>query len=511
MRRTTSLPPIRQTPTHIAMTAAAMAMCVLAGGLATLMPISTALAQPETVQSLTPYLAVVTKDGIGLQCRAGSTAYSVKLLTSGQILKVDGQADNYLRVEYPAGLSAFVKVDEATQLEPGKTLKLTKNSQLTASDVAGTVNWWRLLDKELPAGTTFAITKVVKGADGKDAGYLVPAPKGSHGFVRKDALRQATQAEIDASANTPVTPTITKPIPVGPTPLPVKPAVPDTTKPKPPPIVPPVTDPNATKPVDPNATKPVDPNAVKPIDPAVKPIEGDPTKPPEVVPQPEPKKVIPEKPKVDAEALNTLYTNAMTKSEGEVEIGAVIAEFQKALDGIEEKPDTERLRRQLSLRLDALKLRSQLSESLRQSEQRSAELKQQSQKVSEQVADLERKRHFAVVGRLLASSVYDGKKLPLMYRIASSDPSSPRTLAYVIPTETILLADNLGKTVGIAGDKKFDDGLKVNVITPTRLEVVTVKAIEPVVPLPTPPTTPPGTILNDQDTKIVIPVKPPAK
>lgn len=519
MKPTTN--PIRQS-TRAVTTAAALALCLSAGVLATLAPVTPAAAQPQTVQAVTPYSAVVTRDGIPLQCRWGSTAYSVKSLTSGQILKVDGQADNWLQVEYPAGLSAFVKFDEATSLEAGKTLKLTRNSRLMAANADGGVNWWPLLDKELPAGTTFAVTKVVKNADGKETGYLVPAPKGSHGFVRKDALRQATQAELDAASTAPppVKPVSPELTPLGGTPSPVKPPAPDATKPKPPEIVPPVTDPNATKPADPSAGKPADPAATKPSDPAVKPadpvakpIEGDPVKPVEATPQPEPKKVVPAPPKVDAEALNTMYVNAMTRSEGEVEIGAVIAEFQKSLDAVEEKPDTERLRRQLSLRIDALKLRAQLAESVRASEQRSTELKQQSQKVGEQVAELERERHFAVVGRLLASSVYDGKKLPLMYRVASSDPSSPRTLAYVVPTDTILLADNLGKTVGVAGDKKFDEDLKVNVITPSRVEVVTLKAVEPAQPVTAPGTTPavPPAAPTESGSKVEIPVKPSVK
>ncbi|MBC7770939.1 MAG: hypothetical protein H7210_00455 [Pyrinomonadaceae bacterium] len=509
--------PGRPAPRLIAVTT--LALCLAAGAVATLMPASPAFAQPQTVQSVTPYSAIVTKDGAAIQCRSGTTAYPVKSLSSGQILKVDGQADNWMQVEYPAGLSAFVKIDEATTQEAGKSLKLTRNSRLMAANADGGVNWWPLLEKELPAGTTFSITKVVKGADGKETGYLVPAPKGSRGFVRKDALRQATQAEIDAGSTAPTTPTTpaaTKPpvpelTPITPAAQPSRPAVPEPVKPKPTTSAPVVTDPQPPRPVEPVNPRPIDPNprpldpAVKPPDPSIKPPEVTPVKPADVVPPPQPRTIVPAKPLVDAEALNTMYTDAMINDDSQVEIGAVIAEFQKSLDSIEDKPDTQRLRKQLSLRLEALRLRSQLSESLRNSEKRSTDLQQQSQRVGEQVAVLERERHFAAVGRLLSSSVYDGKKLPLMYRVVSSDPSSPRTLAYVVPTNSVNLADNLGKTVGVAGDKKYDEDLKVHVITPSRVEVVTVKAAEPIAP---PQPVAPPTIPNDQGTKIEIPVKP---
>ncbi len=480
--------------------------------------VSVARAQ-TAVDAVTPYYAVVTRDGTPLQCRLGSASYSVKSLKAGDVIRIDGHSGSgWAQAEYPSGIPAFVKIEEASAIENGKAVKLTKNSRLMAANIDGGVNWWYLLEKELPAGTTFSVQSVVKGSDGKDTGYLVPAPKGSRGFLRRDAVRQATQSEIDAWQKAagpgtapapnnkpeakpevkpevkPVLPEPPKPIqpPDGPAIVVPKPAESTTT----PPVTPPVPDPVGTpsgQPLTPTVPVVNPPEGMKPAE--TPPVTPAPVTPPVVAPtEATPPVAVPAKPKIDVEGLTSLYMTAMTKNEGEMEMGAVIGEYDKALATIEPAPDTARLRKQLQARRDALKLRSDLQETLRASDQRLAALRDKSRSADEQISKFERERQFAVVGRLAASTVYDGTKLPLMYRVTSTDPIAPRTLAYVVPTPTIVLGNLIGEMVGVAGDKKYDEQLKVNVITPSRAEVVTVPAVDlPVAPAVPPAGATPGT------------------
>ena len=54
-----------------------------------------------------------------------------------------------------------------------------------------------------------------------------------------------------------------------------------------------------------------------------------------------------------------------------------------------------------------------------------------------QVADWRKGRPYQLVGRLVVSNVYNGERLPKMYRIQSVSrvDGSPRTLGYVTPAE----------------------------------------------------------------------------
>src|SRR5690606_7330669 len=115
-----------------------------------------------------------------------------------------------------------------------------------------------------------------------------------------------------------------------------------------------------------------------------------------------------------------------------------------------------RLRNQLNARVRVLQMRADLQASLRQTTASSEALKHQADQMKDELRRLDSLRQYTVVGRLVASSVYDGRTLPLMYRVLSPEPTSTRTLAYVAPDATASLIDKLGKLVGVVGDSRFD-------------------------------------------------------
>jgi hypothetical protein len=69
-------------------------------------------------------------------------------------------------------------------------------------------------------------------------------------------------------------------------------------------------------------------------------------------------------------------------------------------------------------------------------------------------------------GQLQPSTVYDGQRLPLMYRVVSVGGSAPRTLGYIKKTERFDLDAMLGRVVGVIGDAVVDRSLQLNIITP---------------------------------------------
>jgi hypothetical protein len=85
-------------------------------------------------------------------------------------------------------------------------------------------------------------------------------------------------------------------------------------------------------------------------------------------------------------------------------------------------------------------------------------------------ADPARLPHYAAVGKLVASIVYDGRNLPMMYRIV--EPGSFRTLAYVVPNTGDHSARCLGRLVGVIGEPRFDDSFKALVVEAVRVDLL---------------------------------------
>ena len=89
-----------------------------------------------------------------------------------------------------------------------------------------------------------------------------------------------------------------------------------------------------------------------------------------------------------------------------------------------------------------------------------------------QVEEVNKTRHYEVIGRLTTSTVYDGKKLPLMYRVQSVGDAVARTLGYLKPDPKLELEKKIGQIVGVAGAADVDPSLKLNVLTASRVDIL---------------------------------------
>jgi len=65
------------------------------------------------------------------------------------------------------------------------------------------------------------------------------------------------------------------------------------------------------------------------------------------------------------------------------------------------------------------------------------------------------------VGQLRASGLYNGRRLPRLYRLV--DPNTKRTITYLLPNPSVDLAACLGKYVGIVGHTKYDPKIKLDI------------------------------------------------
>jgi len=89
---------------------------------------------------------------------------------------------------------------------------------------------------------------------------------------------------------------------------------------------------------------------------------------------------------------------------------------------------------------------------------------------------LESSADYTAVGRVATSTIYDGKRLPKLLRL--QDPASGRTVAYLQPDEQYELINLIGNLVGIVGDKTFDESMRLNIIAPHRIDVLTPESRE---------------------------------
>jgi hypothetical protein len=84
---------------------------------------------------------------------------------------------------------------------------------------------------------------------------------------------------------------------------------------------------------------------------------------------------------------------------------------------------------------------------------------------------LESSAQYTAVGRIGASTIYDGEGLPKLLRI--QDAATGRTLAYLQPDDQYKMVNLIGNLVGIVGEKTYDGSLRLNIINPQRVDVLT--------------------------------------
>ena len=85
---------------------------------------------------------------------------------------------------------------------------------------------------------------------------------------------------------------------------------------------------------------------------------------------------------------------------------------------------------------------------------------------------VESARDYVAVGEVAASTIYNGERLPQMLRLA--DPATGRTVAYLDPREAdIEVGSLIGQLVGVLGEKHYDEGMRLTIVRPIRIDLLT--------------------------------------
>ena len=150
---------------------------------------------------------------------------------------------------------------------------------------------------------------------------------------------------------------------------------------------------------------------------------------------------------------------------------AEVAPLRKMYLDLSERTDRENTKRYAQARADQLSL-------WMDAQLRKQELARLREKTSVVLSETDQARHamdlrseYVAVGRLETSTIFDGSRLPRLLRLQES--STGRTIAYLQPNNDIDLISMVGQLIGIVGDKSFDPGLRLNIVQPRRIDLLT--------------------------------------
>ncbi len=365
-----------------------------------------------------PHPVRVTRDQAEVRCGWGSeTWYSVGRAPAGTLLTVDGREGDWLRVRYPDGLGFGVlfRASEVEIDESAGTATLTRaarpihrNRQSPASG-----SWMKLTGEPFPAGTAFEVVNTIDAA-GEVAFVLVAAPERVRGYVLA-----ADVTAVEATETPEELPVVTDPAP-----LPLDPA-------------------DAA--VDEAATEAA---------PAESTDDASGEETPETA---------------SAEELFDAYDAVVREPIDTAELEPLLEEFRGAIAALgADSEDGSRLRARLSL----LEIRLDLQRDLRAVTNAADRASRERETIDRLVGDWRSRPSYTVVGRLMASALYDGRRLPLMYRLQSLDGVGGRTIAYILPSDELDLDAKLGGVVGVVGEARRDRTIRVRMIEPVRVDVL---------------------------------------
>ncbi len=430
----------------------------------------------------TARVAVVKESGAVMRSGDMPRFYRVADLAPGSIVRVLDEVDGWAQVAYPETLNAYVEASKARKLD-ARTVELTEASTLLAPSalLGASGSWCALYSQALPAGTKLELVEEAVGIDQKVSKYLVKPPRGTNpprGFVRAEELRSATPEEV---ARTPFG-------------QPAQPAVKPEVKPEQPPVQPQNQTPQNPAPTNP----PVNPPSNPPTNPpAVQPSNVTPSQPanypgvnnsllrpmesgelPEVKPDPtlatngEPAPAVPtgNVTTLTINQLNQAFADMRALPQDKMDAGLeeLLAECRRSAAALSAEPE---LVSAINQRIEWVNLRIKLRDERRAIQQTLDQADAQAGDLASKVEQWQSSRGYILVGRVAPSTLYDGKRLPLMYRVESVDgPGFARTIGYLRPEEGKNFDDKIGAVVGVIGKTMYDDVLGVRIIKPERLD-----------------------------------------
>ncbi len=475
------------------------------------------------INRVEPYYAVVTVDQTTLRAGDMPQYYTVAILDAGSMLRVDGAGGGWARVGYPQQATAFAAGRDVKDLG-NNTLEVTRPTSLLASslDRGYGGSWQKLLPQgsELVAGDSLTYTKPVTKGDGSIAAYVISPPTSARAFVESSLIRKATEQEIaeflaDSGLEPEATPTPTNTDEIpAPAAITSQPAVEMTNEPTGEEVISLIDEiviPGSESTPEPtsNQMQPVTTNTptaptteivvpvvtdvtdmvteivtdavidVPPLNDTIEVLPADST--PGLTTTPKPSADTAERVEqleamidssLDVEHLEAVFTNVRQQSLMAAELGELRDQFQRVRDQLGAQAYDQSTATRIDQRLAVLDVMIDLRDRRRELAAQQSAITVMTTQVERRISAASSRAAYTVVGQLVPSTIYDGLRLPMLYRIVSVDQTGTRTIAYVSDTEQLGLAQKVGRVVGFTGTIGIDPTLGVRLVKTNNVSVL---------------------------------------
>jgi hypothetical protein len=428
-------------------------------------------ATAQTTRDVEPYFVTLIEDDVLLRSGDLRSFYPIATLKNGTVLRVTGESQRWLRVEYPRGLHALVRADHATLNQATGMVTLSRTDALKAlSDTRYGVDgsFRDIQGPPTPATTQLKHHRTETSSRGI-VFYVVDAPKGAAGFVETAQTRRATPSEIRAhqaalaeageqqgtEQATPQGEQVTPAFPIEPAPASAERdnAANDTSAPAGgnATLMEPMTIGNEGGQAQQTPAQRQDTPRRQPTPQPTQPTQAPAQEPVELEVRTQTPGERALDPLPSLEALSAAFDAVRRQGTLEAEVDELVAAFERVLANTPDSADNESVRTWLQQRLGLLEIRKDLQKTLQEVAEARSRLEAGNEQTAEAMARLNASRIYDFVGRLEKSAVYNGNRLPLMYRLVSVGEGIPRTLGYIEPAEGLDLERKLGVLVGVSG------------------------------------------------------------
>jgi len=392
-----------------------------------------------------PFTGVIIESQTDVRAGASDRFYRVGELDKGQLVQVDEVISGWNKIVPPKGVYSYISKAFVNAKGDGTAGEVNSDSsKVTAADVNG------------PA-VSYRPQVLLNDGDGvqivaeEGSHYKIISPTGAYVYLPPGSVRRAMAMEIAAAQD--------------PAPAP---------------------GPGSTDP-EPVESEPV----VEPEPPTVHPVVSEPVAEPVVpvvVAEPTPKPVAQPKPAVvsDDQAERDLadMLDGKTSEPEPAVVATSLAKLEAKMAPLFVMPLEEQPLDDMIAQYEAIKADDNLSKTdqhivatrlaaLRHNKEIALgliEIAQAQEPVDDAAEPAEPQVNYDAVGRLLASSIYDGKTLPRMYRL--TDPATGKAVAYVRPQGQINTTRFLGRLVGVQGETAYDPSLKLRVIQVKQMDML---------------------------------------
>ncbi|MEM7680957.1 MAG: hypothetical protein AAF288_03280 [Planctomycetota bacterium] len=406
-----------------------------------------------------PFVGVVVPAEVEARAGASDVFYPTATLRQGDRVEVHQIFYGWVKIVPPEGSFSFVSKGFVDPIGDGTVGEVSRpRVEVLAGAQSGLAADSYRSQVVLSEGERVRI--LPSDGDQQSDFYKVVPPRGAYVFLPPDSVRRAPEAATAPPVVAPEPAPLVEATPVEPAPVPVATA-----------------DPIAPEPIVAEAPAPevVIPPAALSADPVASPeapvVASGESNAFEASGQAQASVAPPVSPAVSP-ALRKVEDEMLTYFVAPVE-RQPFDRMQAAYEGVRKDESLTRTDRVIvERRLLAIENNRRVLASLNRIDQVKGEVASAS---STQLPDpADRPATYAAVGELTVSGVYDGSRLPRLFRIV--EPNSQRTLAYVQPSPALRADRVIGRIVGVVGEPAYDRALRIEIIDPTRVDLLEVQA-----------------------------------